>query len=339
MIEMRDVAPASTPDIYFTSEYGRADAEFRGGLWRTASDEAGDWQLPVVTTEVFGGCEATSPYGYSGLYVDPKMEGERIVHLWDATRDTLRRAEVVSLFLRFSPMDSHSVGVAKTLLGLTIVRSGGTYVNSITEPESMWSSMEGRARTAIRKARGAGMAAQVRHAVAADLEAGSPFRDLYQATMGRVGAGEQYSFGDQYFRSLLTIPSSPLHLVEVVQDGEVVAASLVMQHGDLAHYHLSGSDPDAARFGANALLVWAMLEWCSKNEIRTCHLGGGLRDGDGLAKFKRSFGGLATDFFTGRAIIDHDRYDHLARVRAGDLGVTVAALEQTGYFPAYRATA
>ncbi|MCB1993133.1 MAG: hypothetical protein KDG49_16900, partial [Geminicoccaceae bacterium] len=68
------------------------------------------------------------------------------------------------------------------------------------------------------------------------------------------------------------------------------------------------------------------------------HLGGGVggRD-DGVLRFKTSFGPGRARFRTVRAVLDPDRYAALTRARAASLGVAVQALEQTGFFPAYRA--
>jgi serine/alanine adding enzyme len=339
MIELRATNPDLVPDVYFTREYGDLDASFRRGSWGTISDPAGSWQLPLVVTDLLDAREAVSPYGYAGLYVSGECSPDRAIENWRAAQELLRDIGVASVFLRFSPLEPHSRSIAEGLPGLKTVRTGETYLNSISDPDDMWAAMEGRARTAVRKARSSGMEARVRPAELHHLIGGSPFRTLYEQTMRRVGASEQYLFDDHYFEQLVSIPSSPLYLVEVSLADDVVAASLVMRHGDRAHYHLSGSDPAAARSGANALLVWSMIEWCAQQGISRCHLGGGVRREDGLSKFKRSFGGELVAFYTGQAVIMDDLYERLTAERAQALGVTVGDLTASGYFPAFRAGA
>jgi serine/alanine adding enzyme len=339
MVDFRHTAPDSVPDVYFTHEYGSLDARFRSGSWATIAEATGTWQLPLVLTQTGADREALSPYGYAGIYISPVCTPTESAENWRLAQELLREMGVVSMFLRFSPLDPDSSAAAALLPGLTSVRSGETYINKTSDAETLWTSMEGRARTAIRRARGVGMTAQVRPASPGDVAVDSPFRVLYETTMQRVEAGHQYFFEDDYYVGLTSIPSSPLYVVEVAQDDQVVAASLVMRHGDLAHYHLSGSNPDAAKLGANALLVWTMLEWCCANGISRCHLGGGLREGDGLAKFKRSFGGSVSDFHTGRIIVSPDRYESLTTERARSLGVSPQDLASSGYFPAFRAGA
>lgn len=337
MVEVTAQVPPTAPDVYFTGEYGRLDAQTVGGKWSMLADNEGAWQMPVVISEIeHGACEAASPYGYSGIYLWPDLSEADAKTAWGASTSFLEKAGVVSLFLRFSPLDPRSSQAANALPGLTIVRSGTTYLVNVTDVESMWTAMEGRARTAIRKARQQGMTGRVRRLEPKDLESGAPFRELYEGTMRRVGAAERYYFGDAYFAQFAQMTDADVFLAEVADGQNVVASALVMRHAENAHYHLSGSNPEAARKGANAILIWSILEWCAESGVKLCHLGGGLTEQDGLAKFKRSFGGEAADFYTGRAVIDKAAYSRLTRARADELGTTVVALEETGFFPAFR---
>jgi hypothetical protein len=73
--------------------------------------------------------------------------------------------------------------------------------------------------------------------------------------------------------------------------------------------------------------------------MTTCHLGGGRAEGDGLAMFKRSFGGRAVEFHSGSRVIHHDVYRRLTEARAEQLGISLAALEDAAFFPAFRSGA
>jgi hypothetical protein len=66
------------------------------------------------------------------------------------------------------------------------------------------------------------------------------------------------------------------------------------------------------------------------------HLGGGLRAEDNLFRFKRSFGGRRTQFWTGAVVVDERAYDRLVERRAVVCGRSPGELMGTGYFPAYR---
>jgi hypothetical protein len=337
LVEVLTTGPAYVPDVYFAPGYGRVDALDRNGEWLTIADPSGTWQMPIVLTDLGAGLrEATSPYGYSGIHVTGGATDAAAA--WDSARAILRDFGVVSLFLRFSPMDPASVASAAGFEGLDVDRIRTTYLVRTDEPDRMWDRMEGRARTAIRKARRQGLTGLVRPFTAEDVRLDSTFRRLYDDTMRRVGASQRYSFDDAYFRGLFQALGAGIQVVEVRDADATVASALMMRHADRAHYHLSGSTLAGSRRGANALLVWSMLDWCASVGATTCHLGGGRSEGDGLAQFKRSFGGDRADFHVGRCVIDQAAYARLTQTRADSMGTTAKMLEDDGYFPAFRAS-
>ncbi|WP_166375832.1 GNAT family N-acetyltransferase [Aeromicrobium phragmitis] len=283
-----------------------------------------------------GAITATSPYGYSGLFIDPQLSDRQVSEYWQQALNLLRERQVVSLFLRFHPLDTHSVERCRRLPGLAVVRSSVTYATTICEPETMWWQIEGRARTEVRKALKSGMTADVTRVESpSPLLEGSPFRLLYEETMRRVNASNKYFFDDHYFSSMASMKESGVHLAQVRLRDETVASAVIIQHGERAHYHLSGSDRSAARLGANSLMLWTVMRWCHQQQLEVFHLGGGVTEGDGLARFKRSFADLELQYFTGRAVLARKQYQDLTRQRAEALAVSVDSLESTGYFPAF----
>ena len=58
------------------------------------------------------------------------------------------------------------------------------------------------------------------------------------------------------------------------------------------------------------------------------HMGGGLSEGDGLERFKRSMSNDSTTVFLCRTVVDRARYDELVDASGVD--------PRTSYFPAYR---
>jgi serine/alanine adding enzyme len=331
------LSKAQCPDVYFTPEYGSVAASTRGGDWRSL--HFGDrLQLPFVVSTTGGGTDATSPYGYSGIHVSPECSAQDLQEFWRSVRDYWRETGIVAAFLRFSPLDDFSRQACSALEGLTLTRRGDTVaVSAEAGVEAVWQGMQGRSRTAVRRATKAGLCGEIRPAGMDDLVAGSPFRALYRETMERVNSAAGYVFDDAYYTSLLKNLGDDLMLVTVRQpDGGVVSASLIMVHQGRAHYHLSGSARYSSQLGANNLLLWTVLEWAASNEIAVVHLGGGVRPDDGLFRFKESFGGARTQFWTGALILDDELYGKLAGLRAEALGLTVDDLNQRGYFPAYR---
>jgi hypothetical protein len=326
------------PDVYLTAGYGRAAADADGGTWYLAH-QSGRILLPYVRRRYDARTEdASSPYGYSGLAIAPGCPPNALARFWAAALGQWRDIGLVTLFLRFSPLDPASVRAAATLPGLTLTRRAETVTVPVSGgPDRIWTGMRGRSRTAIRKAQRAGLRADLRVADLEDLIATAPFRRLYAQTMHRVAAAPGYHFPERYYRLLHDGLGKSLRLAEVRgPDGEVVAAALVLRHRDRAHYHLTGSTPEAARLGANNLLLWTVLRWAAEDGCELVHLGGGVRDRDGLFTFKCSFGGLRTPFFTGAVVLDPPRYRNLLADRARRLGRPIDSLLTTGFFPGYR---
>lgn len=91
------------------------------------------------------------------------------------------------------------------------------------------------------------------------------------------------------------------------------------------------------RDGAGNLLYDGLIRWgCDEGYLRL-HIGGGLKPNDNLYYFKRGFGGDPVPMWLARSVVAPDRYRDLVDQQARVRGCTSVALEQTGYFPAYRA--
>ena len=324
--------PVSPPSVYFSEVYGKADAAQTGHKWLSLSDEEGYWQVPLLIRDFEGkAIDATTPYGYGGIYASRELSEKDIADRWNDTKELLEELEVVSVFFRSAPFLDAPRLTELQLEGLSARAISETFAVETSNEEDAWKCLKGAVRTAVRKAHASGLSCEISD-VPADLATEShPFRGLYQATMERLTASEQYFFTNEYFKHLIALGSEGLKVAEVRDSyGLSVAAALILLDGQgTVHYHLSGSQPDAARMGANNLLLWEIIRWASANGFRQFHLGGGVRPGDGLEKFKRSFGGKPLPFEVANLIVHPTRYEELADERNthGEPGQ---------FFPAYR---
>lgn len=341
MITIRHGQSAATesPSVYFTAGYGQATVAGSATEWVNLQAVEGNWQMPLTINALESGdFEASSPYGYSGIFSSSGISAATLSDLWDEAKEELRNRGVVSLFLRFAPFDLESVERSRGLVGLTLAHVSNTIIVPTADSDSIWSNMQGRARTAVRKAERLGMLGSVQPATDEDLLEASPFRTLYENTMRRVQAAAHHYYPDAHYTLLRAALGDALQVATVRNsDGDVAAAALIMVDKNVVHYHLSGSNPVDARNGANNLLLWTILQWSANRGSLLVHLGGGVSNEDSLYKFKASFGGTALPFTVGKAIINPGRYDALVKERAHVLGISQRTLELSNYFPSYRA--
>jgi hypothetical protein len=327
--------------VYQSRSYGEASASTIGATWDVVGDPDRRWRLPVcfTRTEDSGHLDAVSPYGYPGILADPALTPEEVDDAWSQTVELLREREVVSLFLRFAPYRD-GVETRHDLPGLTLSELSETILVELGEESWMWDGMQGRSRTAVRQAERDGLRARVVQNSPLPLQKAGGFRHVYETAMRRVSATAAHLHGDEYYSRLDQAEDVDMRLIEVTdREGGVVAATLLLIDQEAVHYHLSGSLIPAARSGANNLMLWTAMQWAAGRGHRRFHLGGGTSRGDGLFKFKASFGGTSRPFNVGRLIVSPDTYDRLVVARANELGISGDALRGSSYFPAYRVEA
>jgi CelD/BcsL family acetyltransferase involved in cellulose biosynthesis len=80
------------------------------------------------------------------------------------------------------------------------------------------------------------------------------------------------------------------HPLAAVRDGEVVAATVYLRHGDTLYYKFNASDPAALDCRPNDLLLWAGIDLASRLRCTLLDLGASDDDQPGLIRFKRGFG-------------------------------------------------
>jgi hypothetical protein len=347
-VESAKRAGIDWPDVYFCPAYGHAVEMSDEGTWRVAT-YGDDVVYPYLERSIDaslgpaadGAFDIASPYGYAGTHVADGTSPSTVEEFRRQLRRTLRDRGVVAEFQRVSGLVPGREPLERADPELVMERRGSTVLLDLSAGyEAAWAASEGRSRTAIRKARRLGYSATFRSTTSADLCPGGPFRDLYDATMKRVGAQPYYFFSDAYYVRLLGGLGTRLWTVEVRDaGGGVGAAGIIMQWPPFLHLHLVGSDPSATRDGAGNLLYDAVIaRGAERDDFRRFHLGGGISKNRGLILFKRSFGGEAIPFYLARSVLEPSRYRELTQARARQIGCAVSELEATCYFPAYRAT-
>jgi len=337
------------PDVYFAPAYARAcevqsDASWELALWGSGQ---GSILYPYLRRDVspaIAGAQPlfdiVSPYGYAGTWAHVDVPLREWSAFRTALRTALRERGCVAELQRLSGLLAGNSRLLQADPSLQLIPHNDTVVVSLSQScEQYWQAAQGRSRTAVRKARRLGYQFEIHTAQADDLQPGSAFRSLYEHTMQRVGAAAGYFFSDAYYQALLAGLGQRLQLAQVRNSaGAIVAAALFMSWNELVHYHLAGSEPQAARDGANNLMIDNVIRvGCQQAESTRIHLGGGTKANDGLFRFKLGFGGELRPFALARSVLDEERYQRLVLGQARRTRHSTQALVASNYFPAYRA--
>jgi hypothetical protein len=342
--------PIEAPDIYATPEYGRAAEVAEKASWelaRCSFPECGVacyyvyLKRPVHDADGNTICEdLISPYGYSGPWATGDVKE---VH-WNSFReqfvDYAVKKNYAAEFVRFSPLlEEHQKLFRLTAEGTLTswLHQDTVAIDICAGVEAYMKRSKKRHRRGVRKAQHIGYAAKVSTAEFNSLEL---FVKLYENTMRRTKAKSTYFFPIEYYEALCSGLGSHLKLVTITHpNGTLAAAALYMTWDKFLHYHLGGSADACLGDGVNDLLHHVTASWGVENGFRIQHLGGGLKNGDGLHAFKQSIGDIHLSWYLGKATLSRNLYDKLVEIHAERQGVQKEALVATGYFPAYRAQA
>jgi lipid II:glycine glycyltransferase (peptidoglycan interpeptide bridge formation enzyme) len=156
--------------------------------------------------------------------------------------------------------------------------------------DDVWAGMEGRSRTAIRKAERAG----VEIAEIAGERAVETYYGLHVATYRRTGLAP---YPRRFYEVLLSRSWSRFFVA--AHQGQPVAALGILVHDGRALYSHSASLPEGQRLGANNLLQWHALRWMAASGFQAYEVGlvppeiaGPLRKDVAIGRYKRSLGGF-----------------------------------------------
>ena len=291
-------------DPYFRPEFLAASALAAGG--EPAAFGHGGVLYPFLVRPLPDGrCDLTTAYGFGG----PSGQGD-----WRAAfLAACRERGVVSEFVRFHPLrgnqryagDDVSVTPVQEMVVLEVD----------ADDDELVRRMVPQARNKLRKAGRAGLRAEPGR----DLER---FWRLYTDAMRELDADPSYLLQLDYFRALDRLGDGLLLL------DAGTAAALFLCGGGAMHYFLSASTAEGRRSAAVNLIIFEAMRIARDRGLCRLSLGGGLRDGDPLHAFKRSFGPGSADYAVGSAVHDRAAYERLCTASGAAPGER--------FFPAYR---
>ena len=141
-------------------------------------------------------------------------------------------------------------------------------------------------------------------------------------------------FSLEHFENMILKNKENFTIVLVYKDDVAISTELIIHLNDCMYAYLGGTLSDYFNCRPNDYLRVEVIRWGIEKGKSHYILGGGITNGDGLYKFKKSLFPNSTDriFYTGRKIINKTKYDELCELVCGP----VNEKETGSFFPLYR---
>lgn len=344
-------------DIFFTPEYALV---FEGSEGETRADFGGEAQLffygdeqnyivypffkrriselrfaEFLPPEAKDWLDTVSPYGYSGPLAaigEPETEETLWQGFWKEFHNHCLKSNIAAEFARLHPFIKNHLPLQRFTDVNMKSRDHVVYVDLEQDEPAIRKGMTKGHKSSVSKARRNGVEI-VRSKTKDEADA---FYQLYIDTMERNEAHRAYFFSKEFLDDTFRLLGEDVQIFSAWYKDQIIAASLFLFKGNLAHYYLSGSDVDFFDLCPNNLLLYEAILWAKEQGYRILNLGGGLEIDDSLFHFKASFSKTTADFHTFSRVHNESAYKILCRSRDEYDKSTGNEVAKAGYFPEYR---
>lgn len=157
------------------------------------------------------------------------------------------------------------------------------------------------------------------------------FINIYNETMRRVSASENYFFSNEYFNSFLSNDSFETKLLLAKMEGVITAGAIFTISNGIMQYHLAGTRGEFSKDTPMKLILDEARLLGFELNLKYLHLGGGVggSDEDSLFRFKSGFSKKYFQFKIWKYICDENKYSELVNEFCND--------KKSSFFPLYRA--
>ncbi|WP_308991967.1 GNAT family N-acetyltransferase [Mariniflexile litorale] len=281
--------------------------------------------------------DVISPYGYSGPLFNENMSRGYLIKFWELVDAWYKEHDVVSEFIRFSLNHNFHFYSGKLVPTLTNVNG------AIKEADIQWQNFKQKVRNNYRKSAKENLKIQFLYQ---DLSRSDikQFYDIYNQTMSRIGADQEYHYSMAYFENIIKLSGNNFMIAIVFKDGVAISTELILISGKTLYSFLGGTLSEYFNMRPNDFLKIEVLKWARAHHYEYYLLGGGRSDGDSLYQYKKSFFPDDKDliFYTGRKIINKKMYKILEGLLNSNVvteeGISVEAKKESriSFFPSYR---
>ncbi|MBC73620.1 MAG: hypothetical protein CMH47_15440 [Muricauda sp.] len=289
--------------------------------------------MPMILREIEASKEPfydiISPYGYNGPLYEEGVNEQIIKKFWELVDEWYTKNNVISEFVRF-----HLNGNHQNYTGETVSTLNNVFGPLMDTFEEQWDSFVSKVRNNYRKAEKENLTIKFYEGKAIEPHHLTSFYDIYVSTMKRNGASKMLYFSLEHFENMILNNKENFTIVLVYKDDIAISTELIIHLNDCLYAYLGGTLSDYFACRPNDFLRVEVIRWGIQKGKGHYILGGGITNGDGLYKFKKSLFPNSTDrvFYTGRKIINKTKYDELCEL----VCAPVNEKETGSFFPLYR---
>jgi len=204
------------------------------------------------------------------------------------------------------------------------------YVDLTQDTDRLWRSFTHACRKNIKRAKREGVRV---FAAGGEADARELHR-IYELTMDRQQALENYYYPPGYFASFPELLPDNSRILLAEHEGRVVAATLYLHDDTDVYSYLGGADHAAQHIRPTNAIVDEIIRWARASGKQRLVLGGGYAPDDGVMRFKASFSPLRAELRLYRRVHLPEAYESLRGAWRDHHGV---GAEAAGFFPPYRA--
>ncbi|MFD2562436.1 GNAT family N-acetyltransferase [Aquimarina rubra] len=277
--------------------------------------------------------DVISPYGYSGPLFNDNVSSEDLAQFWNYVDAWYKENNIVTEFVRFSLNENHENYSGSLIQTLSNVKG-----HLLENFEDQWNAFLPKVRNNYRKAVNYNLDFKVFHKDQITKDTIKIFHDIYVDTMTRNKADSIYFFSETYFEDLILSNLDNFSIVIVYHEGVPISVELIINYKDIIFAFLGGTNAEYFSYRPNDFLRVKVIEWAVENGKKYYVLGGGMKDGDGLYKNKKSLFPKDDDviFCTGRKIVNEKVYNELCLASDKEFANIKEEDLKNYFFPFYR---
>jgi Acetyltransferase (GNAT) domain len=319
-------------DVYYLPAYVRASSEMEQSEPIAVVTGSGDSRIlaPLLIRSISVAADesriewldACSPYGYGGLLnlsTTGKVDKRDLDRFIEGLQDWCCERGLVCCALRLHPLMSQEEWFKPGQDWQDFVRivyRGSTSAIDLKDWDASLDQPKGLRRDRCADMRSARRNLRVTWNNGEDHDAEANlnlFARLYTQTLDRLNAKVFYRFSPSYFSGLAAL-GQHLGIALAWHGDEPVGGNLFLFGSNYGHGHLAGSNQTGRKYGAGTFLLVEGAKQARQRGCELLHIGGGMRSGDSLEDYKRSFGGPSYRYSYVTCVADPERFEQLCRI-------------------------